>query len=110
MNRKQWYKQRRLYRLKQLVYDSHGEEGDPDLYNELRKFPEIIRNSCRRGSDTHGYNITEGFSKIDYVRKHYKPELVQKFKGTLRSMMKDNAHMARITSCNCTPFDWFRGN
>ena len=106
MNREQWYKQRRLYRLKWLVYNSWGDTAPPKAYEATLKFPDTI-SKCWVGS-TYGYDVKHGMSLLSRV-KEASPERVHQFKDTLRYMMRSNANMARITRCGSTPFDWFRG-
>jgi hypothetical protein len=109
MNREEWYKQRRLCRLKRLVYQSYGDEAPTKVYEATLKFPDAITKSVMYGwRDTSGYDIREGMARLPRVKAEY-PLKLGDFKRTLRSLMRSNANMARITHCGCTPCDWFRG-
>lgn len=109
MNRKEWYKQRRLCRLKRLVYQSYGDEAPSKVYESMLKFPDAVAKSVMYGwRDTSGYNVREGMALLSRVKADY-PLRVNDFKRTLRRLMRSNANMARITRCGCTPNDWFRG-
>lgn len=110
MNRKQWYKQRRLYRLKRLVYQSQGDYAGTKEYEAVEHFPyKDIKDSVNYGSSsTSGYNIPEMFGKKARILELY-PDRVQDYYDTLRYAMRSNANMARISACGATPFDYLRG-
>lgn len=109
MNRKEWYKQRRLYRLKRLVYHSYGDEAPTPVYEAVEHFPHKAIKDSVFYSDTSGYNMKEIFSKINMVRQNYEPKHMVKYKETVRGCMRSNANAARITHCGSTPFNYFRG-
>lgn len=107
MNRKEWYKQRRLYRIKRLVYQAYGDDAPTNVYLAYEKFDDIIKQSAGYGRlDTHGYNMPEIFQVITRVRQEW-PTRMDQYKNTVRRCMKRNAMMARITQCSCTPSYYF---
>jgi hypothetical protein len=108
MNREEWYKQRRLCRLKRLVYQSCGDEASYKVYEATQKFPDAVIKSTWGSGGTSGYDIKHGMSLLPRIKAEY-PLKLGDFKRTLRSIMRSNANMARITRCGCTPCDWFRG-
>lgn len=107
MNRQQWYKQRKLFRIKKLVYFSYGDEAPTEVYEDYEHFDLIIKNSVIWRNES-AFNIPELFDRTARFKQDANLKVdMAKWYETLRQCMRTNAHMGVVTSCGSTPCGYY---